>query len=68
MDIEAAKIKQRMERRMSWMKQDAAARSDQIIKQQIEELQALFEMFVRKMESGENGEKMDSSREGNAGL
>jgi len=36
---------------MSWMKQDAAARSDQIIKQQVEELQALLEMLVRKMES-----------------
>lgn len=51
MDIESAKIIRRMERRMSWMKQDAAARSDQIIKQQVEELQALLEMLVRKMES-----------------
>jgi len=57
-----------MERRMSWMKQDAAARSDQIIKQQVEELQALLEMLVRKMESGENGKKVVSSRKGNAGL
>ncbi len=53
---------------MSWMKQDAAARSDQIIKQQVEELQALLEMLVRKMESGENGEKVVSSRKRNAGL
>ena len=49
MDIETVQIIERIKRRMHWTKHDATARSDQITKQQIEELQALFDILERKI-------------------
>ncbi|MFZ8899572.1 MAG: hypothetical protein ACO20X_13655 [Alphaproteobacteria bacterium] len=49
MDIETVKIIERIKRRMHWMKHDATARSDYTTKQNVEELQALFEMLERKI-------------------
>ena len=48
-DIETVKIIERIKRRMHWMKHDATARSDYTTKQNVEELQALFEMLEKKI-------------------
>lgn len=49
MDIETVQIIERIKRRMHWMKHDATARSDQTTKQNVEELQALFDILERKI-------------------
>ena len=55
MDVEIVQISERIKRRLHCMKNDAAARSDQTIKQQVEELEALFDMLQRKAGLSKNG-------------
>jgi len=49
-DVDATIIKERIERRISWIKHDASARRDYMAVQEMEELEHLFRMFLRKVE------------------